>query len=444
MNNSEKVIIESFASRGVDITTIQWSLIVSSFGIGGLLGAFLGGALLKRMGRRNILVLNNVFVLASSVLIAFAPSWWIMAIGRIFTGITAGFATLVVSLYFTEISPISIRGFVNTLHQLGITIGILVAQFLSTPSLNLLGSDKLWPWLFAVPVGCGLMQILILPWMPESPTYLYQEYGKEAAKKSLLRLLKDEAVAEQYLVNIEKASKKNSEPTDIELQYQSSTQDNQGSVAESKEFGLVDLFTSQALRKQLKVGLFIQLSMQLSGIDAVFYYSTSVFEYAGVSNPALATTCLGIINVFMTILAAKYMDGLGRRSLLLLSWVGMCASYLCLAGSFFIGAHMGAVVSMTGVIIFFAIGPGCIAWFLIAEIFPPHAINTANTLGIVLNWVANFTVAFMFPSIQALFGKFTFFLFATTTFCFGIFTYRYVPETANKNIMQVTQDFKNY
>lgn len=110
----------------------------------------------------------------------------------------------------------------------------------------------------------------------------------------------------------------------------------------------------RSVRKQLVVGVVVQLMMQLSGIDAVFYYSTDVrpspttttpdpseqqpwpsalsrhhlaplvlllvlqvFKLAGVADPQLATTLLGTVNVLVTIWALKYMDVAGRRTLLL-------------------------------------------------------------------------------------------------------------------------------
>ena len=70
------------------------------------------------------------------------------------------------------------------------------------------------------------------------------------------------------------------------------------------------------------------------GIDAVFYYSTMVFRQANVPDPELATTGLGVINVIITIIAVKYMDSAGRKTLLKYSWMGMCTSYVMLTLSF--------------------------------------------------------------------------------------------------------------
>ena len=88
---------------------------------------------------------------------------------------------------------------------------------------------------------------------------------------------------------------------------------------------------------------------------------------AGVKNAPLATTFLGLINVLVTIGAVRIMDSAGRRALLLTSWVGMCLSYLSLTASFLLKdtvswSHYLSIAAMVGVIVFFAFGPGCIAW----------------------------------------------------------------------------------
>merc|ERR1712086_247394 len=96
----------------------------------------------------------------------------------------------------------------------------------------------------------------------------------------------------------------------------------------------------------------------------------------------------------------------------------------------------------TGVVIFFAFGPGCIAWFIIAEIFPLYARDPAMGLGVAINWVANWLVAFTFPMVQLKFGDYTFLWFAASTGSFYIFTYFFVPETKQRTIAEVTTEFE--
>ena len=431
MNNSQDSIREYYHSHGKEYTVVQWGTTVSSFGVGGLVGSLLGPKVIGAYcGRRATLVINNIFLIISSCLISFAPDWWFQAMGRVFVGIVAGIATSVVPTYFSEISPIAIRGAVGTMHQLGITIGILLSQILSTPSLHLLGSQAKWKWLFLVPVLCGLLEVVILPFCPESPSYLYTTKGRGAARQALVRLQSEEA-ADEYLGYIE------------EEIFPSADKRESGNP-----MSIMELFFDRNLRKQLIVGITVQLMMQFSGIDAVFYYSTMVFKQAGVSDAALATTCLGVINVIITIFAVKFMDVAGRKTLLKYSWIGMCGSFATLTLSFVLkefgvkNMDYISIAATTGVIVFFAFGPGCVAWFIIAEIIPLYARDSAMALGIFINWIANWFVAFSFPILLQYTQPYTFLIFVATTGFFLYFTIRFVPETKGLTVSQLAVEFE--
>lgn len=114
---------------------------------------------------------------------------------------------------------------------------------------------------------------------------------------------------------------------------------------------------------------------------------------------------------------------------------------LVLPPVFVVAVSQVSVVSMTGVIIFFAFGPGCIAWFIIAEIFPVSARDSAMTIGIFINWVANWLVAFSFPILLQFTQPFTFLIFVASTAYFLYFTNKFVPETKGLTIAQVTATF---
>jgi hypothetical protein len=74
----------------------------------------------------------------------------------------------------------------------------------------------------------------------------------------------------------------------------------------------------------------LQLGQQFSGINAVFYYSTSFFENAGISNPWMGSLLACGVNVIGTMAAVYLMDIAGRRLLLLISAFGMAATTVAL------------------------------------------------------------------------------------------------------------------
>ena len=91
-------------------------------------------------------------------------------------------------MYLAEISPTAVRSAVGTAHQLGITIGCLMAFALSTPSLHLLGGSDTWRYAFLVPPACSLVQCAVLPFCPESPAFIYRTVGSSAALRKLAEL----------------------------------------------------------------------------------------------------------------------------------------------------------------------------------------------------------------------------------------------------------------
>jgi MFS family permease len=52
---------------------------------------------------------------------------------------------------------------------------------------------------------------------------------------------------------------------------------------------------------------------QLSGINAIVYFSSSVFRDAGIPSEALASASVGVVNVLGTIIAGSLMDKQGRK-----------------------------------------------------------------------------------------------------------------------------------
>lgn len=65
----------------------------------------------------------------------------------------------------------------GTVYQLGITISILISQILGSESV--LGTEELWPVLLALTIVPGILQLISLPFCPETPKYLLITKGKE-------------------------------------------------------------------------------------------------------------------------------------------------------------------------------------------------------------------------------------------------------------------------
>lgn len=80
--------------------------------------------------RKSMLLANIVAVLGGTLmgLSTVSRSFEMVIIGRFIIGVFCGLCTGLTPMYVGEISPTALRGAFGTLHQLGVVVGILVAQ----------------------------------------------------------------------------------------------------------------------------------------------------------------------------------------------------------------------------------------------------------------------------------------------------------------------------
>ncbi|XP_034050979.1 LOW QUALITY PROTEIN: solute carrier family 2, facilitated glucose transporter member 2 [Thalassophryne amazonica] len=406
---------------------LYWSLSVSSFSIGGMLSSFLVGFVGDLKGRVKGMLMINVLAIAAGLLMGFCKMWkpHIMVIsGRAVMGFYCGMASGLVPMYIGEIAPKAYRGALGSLHQLGIVIGILISQVVGLDFI--LGNDDMWPILLGLSAAPAVLQTLLLPLCPESPRYLYIRLGEEErAKKSLYRL----------------KGTYNATPDLEEMRLEKEEADREPTAS------ILSLILSSTYRLQLFVALMMHLSQQLSGINAIFYYSTSIFTWAGVSQPVYATIGVGAINTIATLVSVALVDKAGRRTLTLAGLAGMC----CCAIAMTLGLNLQSdyswmsYVSMLSIFLFvsfFEIGPGPIPWFIVAELFSQRPRPAAIALAGCCNWTSNFLVGMTFQYIQAWLGSYVFVLFAVLLLNLHYLCTFRVPETKGKTFEEITAIFK--
>jgi SP family facilitated glucose transporter-like MFS transporter 3 len=190
-----------------------------------------------------------------------------------------------------------------------------------------------------------------------------------------------------------------------------------------------DLCMNEKYRVLLVAAIGLQMSQQLCGINAVFYYSTAFFE--GILDSPLLGTCLvNVVNVAATFVALKLMDNTHRRTLLLWSSGGMFLSCLLLmAASLGYTEKTIALAAVMLFVTFFEIGLGPIPWLITTEYFDSKYVATAMSLASIVNWGCNFLVGLLFPYLQQLLGPYTFLPFAVVLAITFVFTLFYVTES---------------
>ncbi|XP_062904914.1 solute carrier family 2, facilitated glucose transporter member 4-like [Mobula hypostoma] len=408
------------------VLTTLWSLSVAIFSIGGMVSSFLVGTLAEWLGRKRAMLVNNSLALIGGTLMGlskYCQSYEMLILGRFVIGAYSGICSGLVSMYIGEISPTSLRGMLGTLHQLGIVSGILIAQIFGLDVI--LGTDELWPLLLAVTVLPALLQAALLPLCPESPRFLYIVRNEESKAKICLRRLTGQQDVSSSLLEMKEEKRR------MNLE---------------RKVTIAQLFRSPTYRQPLFIAVMLQISQQLSGVNAVFYYSTSIFIGMGIKHPVYVTIGVGIVNTVFTVLSLFLIERMGRRALQLLGLAGMCGCAIVMTVSLTLLDKLPwmsyiSTVGIFGFVAFFEMGPGPIPWFIVAELFSQGPRPAAFTIAGFINWSSNFIVGMSFQYIVELCGPFVFLIFALILLGFFIFTYFKVPETRGKTFDQIASAF---
>ncbi|OQV21176.1 Solute carrier family 2, facilitated glucose transporter member 3 [Hypsibius exemplaris] len=407
-----------------------WSLVSSIFALGALLSAVTLTYFVNRFGRRGTLLINNITAVIGSVCMCvsyYADSFELLIIGRVIIGLNAGINSGAPPMYLTEIAPDDLRGAIGTVHQVVCVMGVFISQILGLPQI--LGGPRGWPFLFGFSLVPAVLQLATLLFCPESPRHLYlNRHEVEQARKALEFF--------QAPADVEK------QMSDMESDYDKSK--------DLPRVTIVDLFRDRFLRRVIIICMMVMLSQQFSGINAVMFYSTAIFVSSGLSgeDAQYATIGMGGIFVLASIVSMTVVERLGRKVLLLGGLAGMCVMTILLVAFMKLtaaGMAWASYLSVTSVmlfVVFFAIGPGPIPWFIASELFTegPRAPATSVVAGV--NWSSTLLITFAFPLVETSLGEYTFLIFTGCLVGFVVYTILKVPETKGKRIDEIQAEMR--
>ncbi|OZE04231.1 MFS transporter [Rhodococcus sp. 05-2255-3B1] len=388
--------------------------------IGCAVGAWFAGSLADRWGRKKVMLLGSALFVVSSIGSGLAFSVPDLMLWRVLGGLGIGIASVIAPAYIAEIAPAKWRGSLASLQQLAITIGIfaallsdaLLAGAADGASNDLWFGIEAWRWMFLVGVIPALVYGLLATLIPESPRYLVGQHLDEEAARVLAEITgelhPDERVHEIRLT--------------LRKESRSSFADIRG-----PKFGLQPI---------VWVGITMAVLQQLVGINAIFYYSTTLWRSVGFSEDQSFTTSVitAVINVVMTFVAILFVDRIGRRKLLMGGSIGMFVGLVMASVAFSQATGSGedvtlpapwgaiALVGANLFVIFFASTWGPIMWVMLGEMFPNRMRAMALGIGTAANWMANFAVTLAFPPLTSSVGLWAiyagFALFAALSFFF--------------------------
>ncbi|NXG81453.1 GTR9 protein, partial [Stercorarius parasiticus] len=430
--------------------TLLYSLTVSIFALGGLVGSLLVGVLVERYGRKGTLSRSALLILLAGGLMSFSRelgSPEMVIIGRSITGLHSGRCCRAVHGPFLMalsptahsqgagedfISPMAtgsvmgnLRGFLGLMPSIFICLGVFFAQVLGLPEL--LGEDRFWPLFLSVVVVPASLQLLLLHCFPESPRYLLIERNDVCrATEALHRFLGTPNVQDVI----------------------EEMKEEQRSLSSVEMVSVWQLLRDRSVRWQTLSVVVVNAGMQLSGIDAIWFYTNTIFENAGipVSQIPYTTVGTGAIEVVAGLIGCFTIEKLGRRPLII---TGFCTMGICSAGitvSLLLQTDLPwmryvSVVCVVGIIAGFCMGPAGVPFLMTAELFTQSHRPAAYIIGGSLNWFCNFTIGFIFPFLQMSAGAFCYLVFCGVCLLVALYVYLIIPETKNKTFMEISHIF---
>lgn len=405
--------------------------VVGSALIGCFVGAILAGPLSIKIGRKNSLIISAVLFTISawgSGLPSFLPeSVSLLVFFRLIGGLGIGVASMNAPMYIAEIAPASKRGNLVTYYQLAVVIGFFIV-FLATYFIGskLTEAQNLqfgWRRMFWSELIPSLSFLLLLFVVPKSPRWLALKGRNEESLEVLVK------------IHGEDNAKLESEEI-------------QESLKSSSKSANINYFKKGVLII-IVIGSVLSILQQFTGINAVLYYGSDIFEKAlgfGKDDILLQQVLLAFINLVFTFIAMATVDKFGRKPLIYIGSLGMILGFLLLG--FSLQQQSIGFISLLGVLIFiasFAMSMGPVVWVLLSEMFPNKMRSVAMSVAVAAQWAANYFVTQTFPMVTESEmnnndfwnGSLPYFIFVGFIIVIMIFTYKFIPETKGKSLEQL-------
>jgi MFS transporter, SP family, xylose:H+ symportor len=209
---------------------------------------------------------------------------------------------------------------------------------------------------------------------------------------------------------------------------------------------------------------------QLSGINAVLYYTPAIFKMAGAS-ASLAmwqSVIVGFTMLVFTMAALAIIDHFGRRRLMLWGSLGYIVSLGTVAWAFFsygdlftkvteflkknpnealpadlAAAGTGGTVVLISLLVYVAahgFGQGAVIWVFISEIFPNRVRARGQALGSFTHWAMNAVVSWTFPMIAAAAGWMAFAFYTLCMVAQLLWVLMIMPETKGVSLEKIQEE----
>lgn len=412
----EKLMSRTDSPFDYSITVEEGSWISSLLNLGGTVAPFIFANLLDVIGRRYTLLGTAFPIIIGYLIMSFANNVSLFYVARFLCGLTLGGISNLIPVYVGEIASSHNRGALSSLLNLTLCAGMLfsycVGPYVNVQTFNLILA--IFPAVFLV---------LFFIIGPESAYYYLKKGNYNLAQTALERVRDDSINVKDELQIIQK------------------------SIEETGDGTFFDIFKSEGLRKALIIPLGLMFFQQFSGIDAILFYSESIFKQAGVDlSPAICSIIVGGVQFASSVTTPFVIDRLGRKMLLQISAVGMIVSEAPFGTYSYLKDtnHDVSYLSLLPIscliiyMVFYNFGFASLPWVLMGELFPTNVKSSASLFITFFVYLMSFFVAKYFQTVVTMIGMGVAFWIFTASCVISIpFTHFLVIETKGKTLQQI-------
>ena len=399
------------------LTDFSLGFTVASALIGTIIGSIAVGKPADIVGRREILFMLAVLYFISAIGCALAWGWWSFMTFRFLGGLAVGGASVVSPMYIAELSPAKYRGRLVAITQFNIVLGILLAYL----SNYIIGSLHIGThecrWMFGVMAFPALAFFFLLFLTPQSPRWLIAKQRVDEARSVFKKCGVDTDSIEGEISEIQ---------VSLDMQHHS----------------LYEPFFTRKYLKPILLAMSIAFFNQLSGINALIYYTAYIFKIAGsgTESALLQSVIIGFTNLIFTIAAMTVIDRFGRKRLMFIGSIGYILSLSAVAYAFY--TETGGALLLISLLVFIAshaFGQGAVIWVFISEIFPNRVRARGQALGSFTHWIMAAAISWTFPMIASISGWMTFAFYALCMVGQLFWVLMIMPETKGISLEKIQQ-----
>ncbi|GAX21742.1 MFS transporter, SP family, galactose:H+ symporter [Fistulifera solaris] len=404
----------------LNLTSVQKEFAMGSLNFVAAAGALLGGNFANGQGRKPTIQLCGWLFIAGTLLMALAPDYWVLLLGRIVTGLGVGVSFVVAPVFLSEVAPTDQRGSLNTVFDVAINGGILMGYIVGfLVELSPIPDDLKWRVMLGMGILLPILVLYNLALLPESPRYLVMKNQPDEAHQVLEQLGSEDAASTVASIQDELDNESSATP------------------------GFREIISNVAhLSVGMKLALGLGFWQQVTGTEAVLYYSADFLEQAGLASPTqrlLGNCFVGLCKLTPELIAMRVVDRIGRRPLMLGSALSLCISTFLLGTAFFFSwSPVLVVLLLCAVMASFSLGLGPFTFLVASEMLGLSERATGMTLCAAVNRSTSGLVALTAVSLnEALGGSGFFFLYAMIGFVSLPYYSTQLPETSGVSLEEL-------